>query len=53
MSDECEDKDQETFDTHKNTEHFQVLRKAIEEENLLGGPLDIKTIKPFAGFASR
>lgn len=29
------------------------LGKPFESEGLLGGPLDIKTIKPIAGFDSR
>jgi quinol monooxygenase YgiN len=47
------DKDQATFDAHFKTPWFQALGKTIPEENLLAAPLDIKTIKPFAGFASR
>lgn len=48
-----EDKDQATFDAHFKTPWFMALGKAIPEENLLAAPLDIKTIKPFAGFALR
>jgi len=52
-TDKLEDKDQATFDGHFKTEYFQTLGKALAEENLLAAPLDIKTVKPFAGFASR
>ena len=48
-----EDKDQATFEAHFKTPYFQALGRAIPEENLLAAPLDIKTIKPFAGFSSR
>jgi len=47
------DESQAAFDEHFNTVHFQAVGKRIEEEKLLAAPLDIKTIKPFAGFASR
>jgi len=46
-------KDQATLDAHFKTDYFQALGKLLAEENLLGAPLDIKTIKPIAGFASR
>ncbi|PBP24585.1 hypothetical protein BUE80_DR004373 [Diplocarpon rosae] len=45
--------DQATFDAHFKTDYFSALGKTIQNEGLLGAPLDIKTIKPFAGFASR
>jgi len=44
---------QAAFEEHFNTDHFQAVGKRIEEEKLLAAPLDIKTIKPFAGFISR
>lgn len=47
------DSDQATFDAHAVTEYFQALGKTIGEESLLAGPLDIKVIEPFAGYASR
>jgi len=46
-------KDQAAFDGHFKTPYFTALAKAIPEENLVAAPLDIKTIKPFAGFVSR
>ena len=52
-ADKNKDKDQATFEAHFKTDYFQALGKAITEENLVGAPLDIKTIKPVAGFASR
>ena len=52
-SDSDEDQDQAAWDAHLKTDYFQALGKTLGEENLLAGPLDIKTIKPFAGFASR
>jgi len=47
------DKDQATFEAHFKTDYFQNLGKVIPEEGLLAAPLDLKTIKPVAGFASR
>jgi hypothetical protein len=34
-------------------EHFQEAGKKFEAEGLVAAPVDIKVIKPFAGFASR
>ena len=41
------------MDAHLNSIWFQAAGKAFAEENLLGSPLEIKTIKPFVGFKSR
>jgi quinol monooxygenase YgiN len=49
----CEDKTQATLDAHFKMEYFQEVAKKFEAEGLVAAPLDIKTIKPFAGFASR
>ncbi|KAG0647264.1 hypothetical protein D0Z07_7079 [Hyphodiscus hymeniophilus] len=46
-------KDQVTFDAHFKTPWFGDMERTIPEENLLAAPLDLKTVKPFAGFASR
>lgn len=47
------DKDQAALEAHMTSEFFQNLGKAIGAEELLAKPLDIKKIKPFAGFVSR
>lgn len=47
------DKNQSALDAHFKTDYFQALGKTIEAEGLLAAPLDIKTIKPIGGFASR
>ncbi|TVY82265.1 hypothetical protein LSUE1_G005979 [Lachnellula suecica] len=46
-------KNQAALDAHFKTEYFQELGKAIPAEELLAAPLNIMTIKPIAGFASR
>jgi len=47
------DKDQAAFDAHFKTDYFLALGKAVAEENLLSAPLDIKTIRPIAGYVSK
>lgn len=47
------DKNKAAHEKHYQTEYFQALGKAIGDEKLLAGPLDVKTIKPIGGFASR
>lgn len=47
------DDNQAAWDGHLKTEYFGALGAAIQKESLVSVPLDIKTIKPFAGFASR
>jgi quinol monooxygenase YgiN len=47
------DKDKATYDAHFQTEYFTTLGGIIQKEGLLSAPLDIKTIKPIGGFASR
>ncbi|KAH7369566.1 hypothetical protein BKA65DRAFT_443950 [Rhexocercosporidium sp. MPI-PUGE-AT-0058] len=44
---------QAAFDAHFKTEYFQAMGATVKEEALVSGPLDIKTIKPIGGFASR
>ncbi|KAL2063897.1 hypothetical protein VTL71DRAFT_4391 [Oculimacula yallundae] len=44
---------QAAFDAHFKTEYFQALGKTVQDEGLVSAALDIKTIKPIAGFASR
>jgi len=46
-------KDQETFDAHFQTDYFKKLGESLPAEDLAAAPLDVKKIKPFAGFASR
>ncbi|KAH7383085.1 hypothetical protein BKA64DRAFT_176823 [Cadophora sp. MPI-SDFR-AT-0126] len=41
------------FDAHFKTEYFQALGAAVQGEQLVSAPIDIKTIKPIGGFASR
>ncbi|KAF7943509.1 hypothetical protein EAE96_011432 [Botrytis aclada] len=45
--------DEAALAAHMVTPHFIELGKVLSEEGLLGAPLDIKKIQPFAGFASR
>jgi hypothetical protein len=52
-TDRDKDKDKATLDAHFQTDYFKALGKSMKEENLLAAPLDIKTIKPVAGFPSR
>lgn len=47
------DEDEEAHAAHFKTSYFVALGKLLPEEGVLGAPLDIKKIKPFAGFASR
>jgi quinol monooxygenase YgiN len=42
-----------TYDKHFKTEYFQALGATIQKEGLLAAPLNIMTVKPVAGFASR
>ncbi|KAL5323041.1 hypothetical protein ACEPPN_007569 [Leptodophora sp. 'Broadleaf-Isolate-01'] len=44
---------QAAFDAHFKTEYFQALGEAVKGEALVTAPIDIKTIKPVGGFASR
>lgn len=48
-----QDKDKAAYDAHFKTDYFQKLGQVMPEEGLLAAPLDIKTIKPIGGFASR
>ncbi|TGO42145.1 hypothetical protein BHYA_0012g00610 [Botrytis hyacinthi] len=45
--------DEAALTAHTGTSYFIELGKLLSEEGLLGAPLDIKKIQPFAGFASR
>ncbi|TGO69346.1 hypothetical protein BOTNAR_0012g00340 [Botryotinia narcissicola] len=45
--------DEAALAAHMGTSYFIELGKLLSEEGLLGGPIDIKKIQPFAGFASR
>ncbi|KAI9643625.1 hypothetical protein NHQ30_008247 [Ciborinia camelliae] len=45
--------DEAAYEAHFQTSYFTELGKILPEEGVLGAPLDIKLIKPFAGFASR
>ncbi|TGO60215.1 hypothetical protein BCON_0037g00150 [Botryotinia convoluta] len=45
--------DEAALAAHMGTSYFIELGKLLSEEGLLGAPLDIKKIQPFAGFASR
>jgi quinol monooxygenase YgiN len=47
------DDNQSVYDAHFKTDYFTALGETIQKEGLLAGPLDIKTIKPIGGFASR
>lgn len=47
------DKDEAAYEAHFKTSYFVELTKSLPEEQVLGAPLDIKKVKPFAGFASR
>lgn len=47
------DENQAALDNHFKQEYVANLTKLNQEESLLAAPLDIKTIKPFGGFASR
>ncbi|KAB8293046.1 hypothetical protein EYC80_007406 [Monilinia laxa] len=40
-------------EAHFKTSYFVELKRFLAEEQVLGAPLDIKKIRPFAGFASR
>ncbi|KAE9369223.1 hypothetical protein N431DRAFT_427427 [Stipitochalara longipes BDJ] len=44
---------QSAYDAHFKTDYFQALGETIGKEGLLAAELDIKTIKPIGGFASR
>ncbi|PMD66983.1 uncharacterized protein K444DRAFT_658163 [Hyaloscypha bicolor E] len=44
---------QAVYDAHFKTDYFTALGETIQKEGLLAAPLDIKTIKPIGGFASR
>ncbi|KAE8446730.1 hypothetical protein EG329_011635 [Mollisiaceae sp. DMI_Dod_QoI] len=46
-------KDKAAYDAHFKTEYFQKLGEILPKEGVLAAPLDIRTIKPIAGFASR
>ncbi|KUJ14981.1 uncharacterized protein LY89DRAFT_589396 [Mollisia scopiformis] len=46
-------KDKSTYDAHFKTEYFQKLGEIFPKEGVLAAPLDIKTIKPVGGFATR
>jgi len=46
-------KNQAAYEAHLKTEYFLKSGKIIAEENLMGAPPDIKTLKPFVGFTSR
>ncbi|KAG4026287.1 hypothetical protein MFRU_042g00160 [Monilinia fructicola] len=46
-------KDEAAYEAHFKTSYFVELTKSLPEEQVLGAPLDIKKVKPFAGFASR
>ncbi|ESZ92455.1 hypothetical protein SBOR_7172 [Sclerotinia borealis F-4128] len=45
--------DEAAHEAHFKTSYFTALGKILPEEGVLGAPLDIKTIKPIAGFESR
>ncbi|KAH6677292.1 hypothetical protein B0J14DRAFT_339608 [Halenospora varia] len=45
-------KDEDAFNTHLNTDYFKGLGEMIGKENLLAKGLDIKKIKPVAGYGS-
>ncbi|KAF7912159.1 uncharacterized protein EAF01_001180 [Botrytis porri] len=45
--------DEAALTAHFGKSYFIELGKLSSEEGLLGAPLDIKKIQPFAGFASR
>jgi hypothetical protein len=47
------DKDKAAYDKHFTTDYFTALGQTFSKEGLLAAPLNIMTIKPIAGFASR
>lgn len=46
-------KDKAAFDSHVGTDTFKGLGEAIQKEDLLAKPLDIKFVNKVAGFLSR
>ena len=47
------DANKAVYDAHFKTDYFTQLGSIIPQEGLVAKPLDIMTIKPVAGFASR
>lgn len=38
---------------HGNTKEFKAFQKKLAEEDLVGGPMQLKIVKSVGGFASR
>ena len=49
----CADSSKEDGEAHAKTDYFQALVEVVTKEELFAKPLDVKYIKPIAGFASR
>ncbi|KAF7876357.1 hypothetical protein EAF04_001450 [Stromatinia cepivora] len=45
--------DEAAYEAHFETSYFAELGRILPEEGVLGAPIDIKKIKPIAGFESR
>jgi quinol monooxygenase YgiN len=46
-------KDKAALAAHGKTEYFQVFSKRLAADKLVAAPLQIKMVKPFAGYSSR
>jgi len=47
------DENEAAHDAHFKTDYFTHIASVIPQEGMVAKPLDIMTIKPIAGFASR
>jgi len=46
-------KNQAAHSSHRESDHFKEVIKIATEEGVMGAPLDIRILKPVAGFDSR
>jgi quinol monooxygenase YgiN len=46
-------KDKAALVAHGKTGYFQAFSKRLAADNLVAAPLQVKMIKPFAGYSSR
>jgi quinol monooxygenase YgiN len=46
-------KDKAALAAHGKTEYFQAFSKKLAADKLVAAPLQIKMVKPFAGYSSR
>jgi quinol monooxygenase YgiN len=45
--------DMNAVKAHGSTKEFKAFQKAMQDEGLTTGPLELKFVKPIGGFASR